>query len=183
MVYRYKKDTICFKMVSFFDLLPLASVNKVSVFNDSEYFFINTHLKMTAAFLSIEKYNQMQAKNDAYLPYKSHSCSDVESYILVLSHHLQAKKLLYFNPKSYTNPPYLSAQINTKEKGYVPLRYIPFFVSNPCPATAIVFVSQNLFYGQLPEAGAFCFLRAGLGQGRGSSLMRFSWLTRVAPGS
>ena len=31
---RYKKDTICFKMVSFFDLLPLASVNKVSVFND-----------------------------------------------------------------------------------------------------------------------------------------------------
>lgn len=26
------------------------------------------------------------------------------------------------------------------------------FVSNPCPATAIVFVSQNLFYGQLPQA-------------------------------
>lgn len=25
------------------------------------------------------------------------------------------------------------------------------FVSNPCPATAIVFVSQNLFYGQLPQ--------------------------------
>ena len=29
------------------------------------------------------------------------------------------------------------------------------FVSNPCPATAIVFVSQNLFYGQLPHGGAF----------------------------
>ena len=26
------------------------------------------------------------------------------------------------------------------------------FVSNPCPATAIVFVFQNLFYGQLPQA-------------------------------
>ena len=49
MVYRYKKDTICFKMVSFFDLLPLASVNKVSVFNDFEYFFINTHLKFERA--------------------------------------------------------------------------------------------------------------------------------------
>lgn len=29
------------------------------------------------------------------------------------------------------------------------------FVSNPCPATAIVFVSQNLFYGQLPQAALF----------------------------
>ena len=29
------------------------------------------------------------------------------------------------------------------------------FVSNPCPATAIVFVSQNLFYGQLPQPAAF----------------------------
>ena len=29
------------------------------------------------------------------------------------------------------------------------------FVSNPCPATAIVFVSQNLFYGQLPQGAAF----------------------------
>ena len=29
------------------------------------------------------------------------------------------------------------------------------FVSNPCPATAIVFVSQNLFYGQLPHGAAF----------------------------
>jgi len=29
------------------------------------------------------------------------------------------------------------------------------FVSNPCPATAIVFVSQNLFYGQLPHRGRF----------------------------
>ena len=28
------------------------------------------------------------------------------------------------------------------------------FVSNPCPATAIVFVSQNLFYGQLPARRA-----------------------------
>ena len=51
MVYRYKKDTICFKMVSFFDLLPLASVNKVSVFNDFEYFFINTHLMYSGVFL------------------------------------------------------------------------------------------------------------------------------------
>ena len=31
------------------------------------------------------------------------------------------------------------------------------FVSNPCPATAIVFVSQNLFYGQLPHVGVFLF--------------------------
>ena len=31
------------------------------------------------------------------------------------------------------------------------------FVSNPCPATAIVFVSQNLFYGQLPQALLFFF--------------------------
>lgn len=31
------------------------------------------------------------------------------------------------------------------------------FVSNPCPATAIVFVSQNLFYGQLPHR-AFALL-------------------------
>ena len=29
------------------------------------------------------------------------------------------------------------------------------FVSNPCPATAIVFVSQNLFYGQLPQGVLF----------------------------
>ena len=29
------------------------------------------------------------------------------------------------------------------------------FVSNPCPATAIVFVSQNLFYGQLPQGCSF----------------------------
>jgi hypothetical protein len=29
------------------------------------------------------------------------------------------------------------------------------FVSNPCPATAIVFVSQNLFYGQLPQGRLF----------------------------
>lgn len=29
------------------------------------------------------------------------------------------------------------------------------FVSNPCPATAIVFVSQNLFYGQLPQGTLF----------------------------
>ena len=29
------------------------------------------------------------------------------------------------------------------------------FVSNPCPATAIVFVSQNLFYGQLPQVYSF----------------------------
>ena len=50
MVYRYKKDTICFKMVSFFDLLPLASVNKVSVFNDFEYFFINTHPTISRTF-------------------------------------------------------------------------------------------------------------------------------------
>ena len=50
MVYRYKKDTICFKIVSFFDLLPLASVNKVSVFNDFEYFFINTHLTISRTF-------------------------------------------------------------------------------------------------------------------------------------
>ncbi len=50
MVYRYKKDTICFKMVSFFDLLPLTSVNKVSVFNDFEYFFIDTHLKDAELF-------------------------------------------------------------------------------------------------------------------------------------
>ena len=34
------------------------------------------------------------------------------------------------------------------------------FVSNPCPATAIVFVSQNLFYGQLPHAELFYVLRA-----------------------
>ena len=29
------------------------------------------------------------------------------------------------------------------------------FVSNPCPATAIVFISQNLFYGQLPQGCSF----------------------------
>lgn len=29
------------------------------------------------------------------------------------------------------------------------------FVSNPCPATAIVFVFQNLFYGQLPQEPFF----------------------------
>lgn len=29
------------------------------------------------------------------------------------------------------------------------------FVSNPCPTTAIVFVSQNLFYGQLPQGRLF----------------------------
>ena len=34
------------------------------------------------------------------------------------------------------------------------------FVSNPCPATAIVFVSQNLFYGQLPQA--WCFVRGSV---------------------
>ena len=33
------------------------------------------------------------------------------------------------------------------------------FVSNPCPATAIVFVSQNLFYGQLPQENGFFFSR------------------------
>lgn len=29
------------------------------------------------------------------------------------------------------------------------------FVSNPCPATAIVFVFQNLFYGQPPQVFPF----------------------------
>ena len=31
------------------------------------------------------------------------------------------------------------------------------FVSNPCPATAIVFVFQNLFYGQLPNAASILY--------------------------
>ena len=38
------------------------------------------------------------------------------------------------------------------------------FVSNPCPATAIVFVSQNLFYGQLPQGCSFfCALSSARG--------------------
>ena len=32
------------------------------------------------------------------------------------------------------------------------------FVSNPCPATAIVFVSQNLFYGQLHQGTYFVLI-------------------------
>ena len=40
------------------------------------------------------------------------------------------------------------------------------FVSNPCPATAIVFVSQNLFYGQLPHRGAFLLTKRRDSKGR-----------------
>lgn len=36
------------------------------------------------------------------------------------------------------------------------------FVSSPCPATTIVFVSQNLFYGQLPRRRTFLYRLAGL---------------------
>ena len=32
------------------------------------------------------------------------------------------------------------------------------FVSNPCMATAIILVSQNLFYEQLPDRGVFFLL-------------------------
>ena len=43
------------------------------------------------------------------------------------------------------------------------------FVSNPCPATAIVFVSQNLFYGQLPQGAGFLLAVAGVFAGTGAA--------------
>jgi hypothetical protein len=39
-----------------------------------------------------------------------------------------------------------------KRKRVCTIKAHTLFVSNPCPATAIVFVSQHLFYGQLPES-------------------------------
>ena len=65
------------------------------------------------------------------------------------------------------------------------------FVSNPCPTTAIVFVSQNLFYGQLPQSAPLFFytfwsrtsLRAS--QARGACCdtrsVRGVFLTRMSP--
>ena len=56
------------------------------------------------------------------------------------------------NPsKSTLNP--------VKNKGVCTVKVHTPFVSNPCLVTAIVFVSQNLFYGQLP-AGAPFFARS-----------------------
>ena len=46
-----------------------------------------------------------------------------------------------------------------KNKGVCTVKVHTPFVSNPCLVTAIVFVSQNLFYGQLP-AGAPFFARS-----------------------
>ena len=45
-----------------------------------------------------------------------------------------------------------------KSKGACALMTHTPFVSNPCPATAIVFASQNLFYGQLPRGLLLCFI-------------------------
>ena len=44
-----------------------------------------------------------------------------------------------------------------KSKGACALMTHTPFVSNPCPATAIVFVFQNLFYGQLPQEPFFLY--------------------------
>ena len=57
------------------------------------------------------------------------------------------------------------------------------FVSNPCPATAIVFVSQNLFYGQLPHGTSF-FSQMTLKKSEakiGSLLKKLRRMSRVTP--
>ena len=54
------------------------------------------------------------------------------------------------------------------------------FVSNPCPATAIVFVFQNLFYGQLPQSLLFVlYLCNYIDAGRGKSAYRTQIFHRV----
>ena len=54
------------------------------------------------------------------------------------------------------------------------------FVSNPCPATAIVFVFQNLFYGQLPQGLLFVlYLCNCIDAGRGKSSYRTQIFHRV----
>ena len=68
------------------------------------------------------------------------------------------------NQNGQASPPYRSFHFPEaavlfsfcKIKGVCALMAHTPFVSNPCPATAIVFVFQNLFYGQLPDAATFC---------------------------
>ena len=55
------------------------------------------------------------------------------------------------------------------------------FVSNPCPATAIVFVSQNLFYGQLPQVRSFLCNYSSSRRFRRSSARPVSDVTAVTP--
>ena len=70
------------------------------------------------------------------------------------------------NQNGQASPPYRSFHFLEaavlffffKIKGACALMAHTPFVSNPCPATAIVFVFQNLFYGQLPLGVPFFYI-------------------------
>ena len=48
-----------------------------------------------------------------------------------------------------------------KTKGYAPVKAHTLVVSNSFMATAIILVSQNLFYEQLPDVSLFCLVSGG----------------------